>query len=243
MHVVAPGVDFEPEEVEVSALEHLLAGERTLGEDRGLFLAETRRLHPSICRFTSELFYENRLESRPNLDRQEIVGATPFAGAGLWYVPVEHDGNQSESPEEANVVAELLGDLTSGRVSWVDQGGTSAVLTAQDVLVVAPYNAQVAAIKDQFPDANVGTVDKFQGQEAPVVIFSMTTSSPEDAPRGMGFLYSLNRLNVATSRARCASILVANRRLFEPDCRTPTQMRLANAFCRYLEMAMSKNTT
>jgi uncharacterized protein len=84
----------------------------------------------------------------------------------------------------------------------------------------------------------VGTVDKFQGQEAPVVIYSMTTSSPEDAPRGMGFLFSRNRLNVATSRARCACVLVANPRLFEADCRTPGQMRLANALCRYRELAL-----
>ena len=83
----------------------------------------------------------------------------------------------------------------------------------------------------------IGTVDKFQGQEEAVVIYSMTTSSPEDAPRGMEFLYSLNRLNVATSRAKTAVIVVGNPRLFEPECRTPRQMQLANALCRYREMA------
>jgi uncharacterized protein len=102
---------------------------------------------------------------------------------------------------------------------------------------VAPYNAQVSDLARALPGARVGTVDRFQGQEAPVVICSMTTSSPEDAPHGMEFLYSLNRLNVATSRARCAAVLVASPRLFEPDCRTPRQMQLANAFCRYLELA------
>jgi uncharacterized protein len=102
---------------------------------------------------------------------------------------------------------------------------------------VAPYNAQVAAIGRRLPRARVGTVDKFQGQEAPIVIYSMATSSPDDAPRGMEFLYSLNRLNVATSRARCVCILVASPRLFEPECRTPQQMRLANALCRYRELA------
>ena len=107
----------------------------------------------------------------------------------------------------------------------------------QDVMVIAPYNAQVATLGERLAAVRVGTVDKFQGQEAPVVIYSMATSSPEEAPRGMEFLYSLNRLNVATSRARCACILVANPDLFEPDCRTPQQMQLANAFCRYLELA------
>ena len=100
------------------------------------------------------------------------------------------------------------------------------------------YNAQVADISARLPEkARVGTVDKFQGQEAPIVIYSMTTSSREDAPRGMEFLYSLNRLNVATSRARCACILVANPVALEPDCRNPRQMKLANAFCRYTAMA------
>jgi uncharacterized protein len=108
----------------------------------------------------------------------------------------------------------------------------------EDVVVVAPYNAQVADLLVALPrGARVGTVDKFQGQEAPVVIYSLTTSSPEDAPRGMEFLYSLNRFNVATSRAMTAVIVVGNPRLFEPDCKSPRQMQLANAFCAYLERA------
>jgi uncharacterized protein len=112
-------------------------------------------------------------------------------------------------------------------------------LTPEDVLVVAPYNAQVARLKKRLSPLSieVGTVDRFQGREAPVVIYSMAASSPEDAPRGMDFLYSLHRLNVATSRARCTCVLVASPRLFQPDCRTPEQIRLAKAFCRYIELA------
>jgi superfamily I DNA and/or RNA helicase len=91
--------------------------------------------------------------------------------------------------------------------------------------------------KDALPGGRIGTVDKFQGREAPIVIYSMTTSAHSDAPRGMEFLYSANRLNVATSRAKCICIVVASPRLFEAECRTPRQMQLANAFCRYLEMA------
>jgi uncharacterized protein len=107
------------------------------------------------------------------------------------------------------------------------------------VLVVAPYNAHVALLEQRLAarGVRVGTVDRFQGQQAPVVIYSMATSTPEDAPRGMEFLYSLNRLNVATSRARCACILVASPRLFEPECKCPRQMQLANALCRYAELA------
>jgi uncharacterized protein len=119
----------------------------------------------------------------------------------------------------------------------VDRHGAESVVTLDDILIIAPYNAQVFDLKDRLAGARIGTVDKFQGQEAPIVIYSMTTSTHADAPRGMNFLYSLNRLNVATSRARALSILVCSPALFEPECRTPEQMRMANAFCRYLEMA------
>jgi len=127
--------------------------------------------------------------------------------------------------------------LTGGGTLFQDADGKRSPLRLSDILIVAPYNAQVAALAERMPDARIGTVDKFQGQEAPVVIYSMTTSSPEEAPRGMEFLYSLNRRNVATSRAQCACILVANARLLEPKCRSPQQMKLANAFCRYVEVS------
>ena len=111
-------------------------------------------------------------------------------------------------------------------------------LCQKDILIIAPYNIQVSALQSRLPEKiRIGTVDKFQGQEAPVVIYSMTSSSVEDAPRGMGFLYSPNRLNVATSRARCVCILIAAMRLLEPDCRTPEQMRWANGLCRFRELA------
>jgi uncharacterized protein len=121
--------------------------------------------------------------------------------------------------------------------SWIDRDRVEAPLTLKDILIIAPYNAQVFALQERLPTACIGTVDKFQGQEAPIVIYSMTTSSHADAPRGMEFLYSANRLNVATSRAKCMCIVVASPTLFEAECRTPRQMQLANAFCRYLEMA------
>ncbi len=231
-----PTQGSHPEGAEVSALEHVLAGRKTLPADRGLFLDETWRLHPAICAFTSEQFYEGRLESRPGLERQAIEGAG-FAGAGLWFVPVDHDGNTTSAAEEVAVVHALIESLIHGGV-WIDEDGQRRPLALDDVLVVAPYNAQVADLSRALPPgARVGTVDRFQGQEAPVVIVSMTTSAPEDAPRGMEFLYSPDRLNVATSRARAACILVASPRLFEPDCKSPRQMQLANAFCRYLERA------
>jgi uncharacterized protein len=134
-------------------------------------------------------------------------------------------------------VARIVEGLLKPEVKWFYGAGNSRRLKVQDILIVAPYNAQVADLSVRLPQMRVGTVDKFQGQEAPVVIYSMTTSSPEDAPRGMEFLYSLNRLNVATSRAMSNVIVVGSPKLLEPDCRTPRQMQLANALCRYLEMA------
>ena len=191
-----------PEGTEVSALQHLLGDRVTIPAHRGLFLAETWRLHPSICTLTSELFYEGRLESRPDLGQQELVGRSPFAGAGLWFVPVEHEGNQNSSLEEVERVAELHATLLAGNLKWATRLGIQAPLTERDILIVAPYNAQVGALGERLPTARIGTVDKFQGQEAPVVIYSMATSSPDEAPRGMEFLFSVNRLNVATSPAR-----------------------------------------
>jgi uncharacterized protein len=228
-----------PEGAEVAALVHLLGGRQTIAEDSGLFLDQSWRLHPSICAFTSELFYEGRLASRPGLENQALGGATPFAGSGLFYVPVEHAGNQASSPEEAETVARIAAGLLSPEVHWMDKDRKVRSLGASDILVVAPYNAQVGAIARRVPvGVRVGTVDKFQGQEAPVVIYSMASSSAQEAPRGMDFLYNPNRLNVATSRARAACILVAARRALEPECRSPEQMRRANAVCRYRELAV-----
>ena len=208
-------------------------------EERGLFLGETWRLHPSICAYTSGQFYEGKLAPHPSLAQQILSGPTPFAGTGLFYVPVLHEGNQNSSPEEAERVAKIVKSLVASGVTWTNRHGETMPTSLNDILIVAPYNAQVSEIAERMAEARVGTVDKFQGQEAPVVIYSMGTSSPEDAPHGMEFLFSRHRLNVATSRARCVCILVGNPQLFEPECRTPEQMRMANAFCRYLELARS----
>ena len=135
------------------------------------------------------------------------------------------------------VVVRIVDELLRQEVRWFRSAGNSRRVREEDILIVAPYNAQVSDLSARLPTMRIGTVDKFQGQEAPVVIYSLTTSSPEEAPRGMEFLYSLHRLNVATSRAMTSVIVVGNPRLFEPKCQTPRQMQLANALCRYREMA------
>jgi predicted RecB family nuclease len=227
-----------PPGAEKSAMEHLLGEHKTIPDGMGLLLPKTHRMHPNICAFTSELFYEGRLSTENFAQFQLIEGHPWLNGAGLWFVPVAHQGNRNSSAEEVKVVANIVESLRQPGVLWFRSTGNSRPIALKDILVVAPYNAQVFDLLTRLPDGvPVGTVDKFQGQEAPVVIYSLTTSSPEDAPRGMEFLYSLNRLNVATSRGMSAVIVVGNPRLFEPDCRNPRQMQLANAFCRFAEMA------
>ena len=238
-----------PDGVGVSALQHVLGEYETMPPDRGIFLPITWRMSPTLTAFTSELFYEGKLTAKAGLERQVLSGIDALAGSKLWMVPVEHDGCQSASDAEVDAVVALVERLLASGSLWIDENGEAKQLTGDDIRVVAPFNAQVNRITEALakvrlrPDATpggtvqVGTVDKFQGQTCAVVIYSMATSRPEDAPRGMEFLYSLNRLNVATSRARCAVFLVASPRLFEPECRTPRQMQLANALCRYRELA------
>ena len=194
-----PTQGTHPDGTGVSTLAHLLDGRQTIEEHQGLFLEETWRLHPEICAFTSEAFYEGKLDSRTGLEDQVVISSGPVTGTGLRFLPVSHYGNQSFSDEEADQVAVLLSSLVDGDSSWVDQNGREKPITSDDVLIIAPYNAQVLKIQERMPRATVGTGDKFQGQEAPVVVYSMASSTPEEAPHGMEFLYSMNRLNVATS--------------------------------------------
>lgn len=231
-----PTQGSHPEGSDISALAHVLGPRKTMDETQGIFLSQTRRLHPNLCKFTSEMFYESRLESYSGLEHQKISGGESFSGAGLWLIPVLHDGNQSHSLEEIEVVASLMAQLTKPGNTWTGANGKQRALSLDQILIVAPFNDQVNRLSQRLPRAQVGTVDRFQGQEGAVVIYSMTASTAEDAPRGMGFLYNLNRFNVATSRARCACIVVASPRLFEPDCQTPKQIELANVLCRYAEL-------
>ena len=231
-----------PEGAEKSALEHLIGERKTILPEVGMLLPQTRRMHPDVCKFTSRIFYEDKLSSHPVTRPFVLEGHPQFRKAGLFYVPVAHEGNQNSSPEEVKAVARIVESLLKGQVKWFYGVGNCQTLKKEkDILIVAPYNAQVSDLSERLPGMSIGTVDKFQGQEAPVVIYSLTTASPEDAPRGMEFLYSLNRLNVATSRAKTAVIVVGSPRLFEPECRTPRQMQLANALCAYREMATEVN--
>jgi predicted RecB family nuclease len=219
----------------VSALEHILGERVTMPPKAGLLIDKTWRMHPNLCRFTSETFYDGQLTAMPDLVRQEILGDPPLSGAGLRIVEVPHEGNSNASPEEAAVVADLVRGLL-GRL-WRNRDDQLAPVSVEQIMVVTPYNAQIRAIQSAaasagLSDLRVGTVDKFQGREAPIVMYSMATSSADDAPRGMEFLYDPHRLNVATSRARALAIIVASPDLVRVSCQTPRQMHLANALCR-----------
>jgi predicted RecB family nuclease len=239
-----PSKGSHPDGVGASALQHVLGHAETMPPDRGLFLPVTWRLAPSICSYTSELFYAGELRSKPGLERQALAGNGVIEGAGLWVATVEHSTNRSASLEEADVIVGLADRLMAPGSTWVDEAGEPHQITAADIRIITPFNAQVVRLREafalrnaNFDPAHIGTVDKFQGQQAPVVIYSMASSSAAEAPRGMEFLYSLNRLNVATSRAQCAVIVVASPALFEPLCATPRQIQLANALARYRELA------
>jgi uncharacterized protein len=219
-----------------SVLEHLLGDHQTVPEDRGIFLARSWRMHPAVCRFVSSLAYDGRLESADGCDRQRIDSAG-LAGAGLRWLPVGHDGNSQQSYEEAEIVGREVRTLLDGG-TVTDMSGCTRPLVPADILVVAPYNMQVRALKESLPDGvEVGTVDRFQGREAYVVFFSMASSSGEDVPRGLEFLFSRNRFNVAISRARALAVVVCNPRLLETRCTSVGQMRLVNALCRFAEQA------
>ena len=232
-----PSQGSHPDGTGVSALDHILGEHQTIPQDKGLFLEHTWRLQPDICEFHSELFYEGKLASIAGCERQKIISEGLFTGSGLRYLPVAHSGNTSSSTEEAKAVQFIVEHILDRETEWTDRDGADRALTLEDILIITPYNAQVFEIQQLIPGAHIGTVDKFQGQEAPITIYSMATSTHADAPRGMEFLYSANRLNVAISRAKCLSILVASPGVFEAECKTPRQMKLANAYCRYLELA------
>ncbi len=217
-----------------SALEHLLDGAATVPTRRGIFLSRTRRMHPDLCRFISDAFYDGRLSAEAGNEQQCLVlnpDADPaLAPTCLRFISVEHEGCSQKSQPEAERVHQLYQSLLGQ--GWTDRDRRVRPIGVDDILVVSPYNMQVNLLRSRLPDgARVGTVDKFQGQEAAVVLISMATSSGDDLPRQIEFLYSRNRLNVAISRARCLAVIVASPRLLETSCSTIEQMRLVNALC------------
>ena len=239
MQLAQPVQGRHPGQSAASGLAYVLDGHATVPAERGIFLPTSRRLHPLICAYISDLVYEGRLKSDAGAARQTLLlgrAKPPLAPAGLRFVPVAHSGNSQSSEEEGKALADVYRSLIGQR--FRDRDGKERRIAEEDVLVVTPYNAQVNLIKRALPaGARVGTVDKFQGQEAPVCLISMATSSGEELPRDIDFLFSVNRLNVAISRAQALAVVFASPRLLDVPCRTIDEMRLVNALCAVADYA------
>jgi uncharacterized protein len=221
-----------------SVLEHILGRDETMPSDRGVFLSKTFRMHPDVCRFISDEIYAGRLTHDVSCEQQATV-----AGTGLRWLQAEHRGNSTSSSEEAELIATEIARLVG--TNWTNEKGDKKLLTAEDFMVVAPFNDQVRLIRDRLNaevltrNVAVGTVDKFQGREAAVVFFAMTTSTGDDISRGTDFLFSRNRLNVAISRARCLAYLVCTEELLNTRARNVDDMRLIATLNAVVEYAQS----
>ncbi len=219
-----------------SVLQHLLGDEATIPPQLGIFLDRSHRMAPPICEFVSDLMYDGRLHATSKAANHRIDSAV-FSGAGLRFAPIAHDGNASESRQEAEYIVERIARMLPGTVT--DDDGVPRAFRESDFIVVTPYNAQRRLIERLLRERGlaiaVGTVDKFQGQEAAVVFYSMATSSGDDVPRDLDFLFERNRLNVAVSRARALAVLVCNPRLLDVSCNSPEQMAMLNVLCAYVE--------
>jgi uncharacterized protein len=219
-----------------SVLRHVIGDAPTIPIDRGVFLDVTRRMHPAVSVFISEQVYEGRLQSHPDCAHQSVG-----EGTGLRWLRVEHEGRSTMSPEEADIIAAAIRELVGQ--TWTAMDGTTRPLVASDVMVVAPYNDHVDLLRqtlDADPDlcaTRVGTVDRFQGQEAAVVFFSMATSSATDMPRNSEFLFSRHRLNVAVSRARALAVVVCTEELLDTRAHRLDDMKLISTLCDLVDRA------
>jgi superfamily I DNA and/or RNA helicase len=229
MQLEQPIQGFHPEDSGMSTLEYYMGDLATIPDDQGVFLGTTYRMHPDVCSLISNAVYEGKLHSAPQT-KDRVLALPPAElkyvtkNAGIIFVPVDHDGNNQDSEEEAQVICEIVAELQHCNIGL------------NQILIVAPYNAQVRRIRSLLPaNARVGSVDKFQGQEAPVVILSMCSSDANASPRGLPFLFSRSRLNVAISRAETLAIIVASPRLGQANCTRVEHIALTNFFCRIMQ--------
>jgi uncharacterized protein len=235
MQLGQPTQGSHPGESGSSCIEYLLQGHATVPPDRGVFLGVSRRMHPAVCQFISQAIYESRLTSLPATAQHRVCANGDEkiirTETGVFFVPSVHTGCEQSSEEEVDLIERIVAELRNRSV--VDGNGGPRPLRLDDILIVAPFNMQVRSLVARLGrGARVGSVDKFQGQEAPVVIVSMCSSSLEEAPRGAAFLLSPNRLNVAVSRAQALAIVVGCPALLATRCRSIEEMRLLNLLCR-----------
>lgn len=233
MQLEQPTRGSHPGDSGMSTLQYYLKGYESVPPERGIFLGLTRRLPPSLCEFVSSAFYAGRLTNIPSNADRKILNPLPRRirkEAGLLFEAVTHAGCVQSSEEEAGRIIELIDELR--RCQFVLDGQVAAFTPESHVLIVAPYNKQVRLLKKLLPAFEIGTVDKFQGKEKPVVIISMADSHVSESSRGMEFLFSKNRLNVAISRAQVLAIVLANPTLGDNESTSLKNLSLLNLFSR-----------
>jgi uncharacterized protein len=242
MQLGQPTKASHPEESGLSVLDYLLKDQATISPDKGIFLDKTYRMHLKVNQIISDAIYEGKLSSDIDEKVQIIKQKSDSfiqGEAGIIYCPISHEGNTQASDEEVSIIVKLTQSLIGS--TYIDKQGHARELTQNDILYVAPFNHQVGKLKTAMSSgAKVGSVDKFQGQEAPVVILSMCASSAEDAPRGLEFLFNKNRLNVAISRAQSLAIIVASDQLTKANASNLKQMELINTYCQLVDYAENK---
>ena len=238
MQLGQPSQGSHPEDSGLSLLDYLLHATPTIPDSMGAFLGTTYRMHSAINRFISNAIYEGKLGSDPDNDRQCIRVPEGYQGvlnkeAGIITVPVFHEGNTQASDEEVEQIAILANQLI-GRF-FTAKDGKEHSIGWDDILFVAPYNHQVNKLRQALGEqAKVGSIDKFQGQEAPIVFLSMCASNANESARGMDFLFDKSRINVAVSRAQCMTVVVYSPALLETSARNIEQLGMVNLFCRLI---------
>lgn len=239
MQLEQPVEGSHPGDSGKSSLEYFLQDHATVPDNLGIFLGTTYRMHPDVCSVISDAVYESRIHPQPETSKQilnfpnSLLAEKIGKSAGIIWLPVEHEGNAQASDEEVVRIDSLVQDLL--QCSYTTKRGEIKPITLEDILIVAPYNMQVRKIANKIPGAQVASVDKFQGREAPVVVLSMCASDGGSSPRGMDFLFSMSRLNVAISRAQSVAFVVGNPNLTKTACSTLNQMKLLNFFCQIVD--------
>ena len=237
MQLEQPIQAAHPGDAGASALDFMLKGHAVIPKDKGIFLERTYRMHQDVCEPLSEIVYEGKLQADEDNRYQAIVINAPeliTKKNGILPIFVEHSGNTQSSEEEVEKIKALIAELKTGQ--FINKQQQSEAITDKSILIVAPYNMQVNLLKEKLgPDYQIGTIDKFQGQEAPVVVISMAVSDVDDSPRGLDFIFDKHRLNVAISRAKALAIIVANKDLNDCAVNSLSQMEKVGFFCRLLE--------
>ena len=217
-------------ESSLSPIEYLISEKNTISNDKGIFLDKSYRMHSSVCEFISDSFYEQRLHSDELNKNQKIIIKDKEINNGIFVADINHSDYSVQNIEEAQFTKNIYKQLINN--TWIDRVNEKKKITQKDILIVSPFNAQVNLIKEEIPEAQVGTIDNFQGQEAPIVIISYASSDPENIPRGSDFFFDFRRLNVSISRAKCLAIILLNSKLLSYYCSSIEDMERLNYFCK-----------